>query len=132
MNGKKFEEIRQEISLVKYIERKSTEPAQEFSENPNSFKQRIEATNQEINRERQIIEREFSSLKTPKSSPLEKISFPDPLPPEAEKILAHQSEILKDLATSQADTERKVVASKNSFAERKAALHKKFLEFKGG
>ena len=132
MNGKKFEEVRQEISLAKYIERKSTEPAQEFSENPSAFEQRIKATNQEINRERQIIEQEFFSLKTPKSSPLEKISFSDPLPLEAEKILAHQSEILKDLVTSQVDTERKVVASKNSFAERKAALHKKFLEFKGG
>lgn len=132
MNGGKFEEIRKKISSGKFVERKSLEPAAEFGDSPMSFEFRIRAASQEIERERQSVEKEFSALKTPKNSPLEKISFPDAPSSEAKKISAQQSEILKELAAEQVATEKNLRERKTSFAEKKAALHKKFLQLKGG
>ena len=131
MNGDKFKEIRQKISSMKFVEIKSREPATEFPAPVSNIEEDIQRNIQEIEQERRTIDRDIFALKTPVNAPLETVSFPDPLPKEGEKILAQQSETLRQIVAEQVLLEKNLAARKSSFANKKNELHQKFLMHKG-
>ena len=131
MNGNKFAEIRRQIFSMNFIERKAGEPAAEFPAPVKNIETEIKKNIQLIEQERRSIDRDISTIKTPTQSALETISFPDPLPKDASKILAQQSETLRQLVAEQIMLEKNLSERKSAFATKKAALHQKFLQSKG-
>lgn len=130
MNGNKFEEIRRQIFSAKFIERKSCEPAEEFTGKVDSIEGEIKKRIQEIGQERRNIDREISAIKMPTNTTLETISFPDVLPEEGRKIIAQQSETFRQLIAEQVMLEKTLAERKSLFAKKKAELHQKFLQNK--
>ena len=131
MNGNKFAEIRRQILSMNFIEREAVEPAAEFPAPVKNIETEIKKNIQLIEQERRNIDRDISTIKTPTQSALETISFPDPLPKDASKILAQQSETLRQLVAEQIMLEKNLSERKSAFAMKKAALHQKFLQSKG-
>ena len=131
MNGNKFAEIRRQIFSMNFIERKAVESAAEFPAPVKNIETEIKKNIQLIEQERRSIDRDISTIKTPTQSALETISFPDPLPKDASKILAQQSETLRQLVAEQIMLEKNLSERKSAFATKKAALHQKFLQSKG-
>ena len=128
MNGKKFENVLQKISSMQFIKSKSEEAAAKFDSIKN-LESAIQSAIKQIDSERREIDREISSLKTPNDEPLETVSF-DAMPQEAQKILAEQAETLQRIAAEQLTTEKIFDERKKIFAEKKSALHEKFLRLK--
>ena len=130
MNGNKFEEIQRKIFSMKYIERIARESAKEVRASVDSVESEIQKRIQEIEQERRIIDRDISATKTLTNTTLETVSFSDPLPEESKKILAQQSEILRQIVAEQIMLEKNLDERKSAFAKKKAELHKKFLQNK--
>lgn len=131
MNVNKLEEIQRKILSASFVEKKSCEPATEFPAPVNNIEGEIQRSIQEIGQERRIIDRDFLALKTPTNTQLEIIPFPDPLSKDGNKILAQQSETLRQLVAEQMLVEKNFNERKSSFAKKKSELHKKFLQIKG-
>ncbi|MBQ6297440.1 MAG: hypothetical protein IJK81_07080 [Selenomonadaceae bacterium] len=132
MNGGKLEEIRQKIISMQFVERESQEPIKKFSKKISDVETKIKRDSQEVEQERQNIKRNFDELKTPTDTAVEVISFPDGLTKESEKILAEQKETLNRILAEQMVLETNLNERKSSFAKKKAELHQKFLQKKGG
>ena len=127
MNVNKFEEIRQKISSMKFVEKQSREPAIEFNISISDMEKEIQKNIQVIEEERRKIDYDFTKLKSPTNEPLETVSFPDALNAEGNKILNQQSEMLRQLTAERTASEKNFVERKSSFTKKKSELHQKFL-----
>ncbi len=130
MNGGKFKEIQQKVISMQFVERESQEPVKKFDKKISVLETKIKRDSQEVEQERQNIQRDFLALKTPTDTKLDVVPFPDGLTKEGEKILAEQKETLRRILAEQMVLETNLYERKSSFAKKKAELHQKFLQKK--
>ena len=130
MNLNKLKEIQQKVISMQFVERESQEPVKKFEKKISVLETKIKRDIQEVNQERQNIQRDFLALKTPTDTKLDVIPFPDGLTKEGEKILAEQKEKSRRILAEQMVLETNLYERKSSFAKKKAELHQKFLQKK--